>query len=195
VPRKHDHGPDVRVHGEAALVGREKALAPGAGQIGQSLSAVPAFTGHRDGAGVEVGGINLHSQWHLGLGVLCFAQQHGQAEGLFTGGATQHPGPHRPAALCGHQSRQDLCGQVVPDLRVPEECGHANQHFRKQHIQLLRVALQVQHVVGHAGQLVYVHAPLDPAQQGAGFVERKIVLQVLVQQVDDGLQNLGERPR
>jgi hypothetical protein len=89
--------------------------------------------------------------------------------------------------LC-QQDGQDLVLEILPDLRVAEERGDADQHLLEQQVQLLRVRAQEVGVGGHRIQAMHGHAPGDAAHQRVRLVGRQIVPGVFMQQRQDGVQ-------
>ena len=115
-----------------------------------------------------------------------FAEGHRQRKRFFAAGAAGHPGAQlSPGRMRGEQMRQDLVAQHIPDRRVAEEAGDADQQFLEQQVDFLRVLAQVAHIVGDALELMDGHAPLDTAIEGVFLVEREIVPGTRPQQYAD----------
>ena len=87
-----------------------------------------------------------------------------------------------------HQRRNHRGIEHLPGLRVAEKLGHPDQQIAKQGVNLQRIALEQGHIVVAAQNGAQAHAPLDPAQQGAALVARKIITTAGLHQLDQLLR-------
>ena len=122
------------------------------------------------------------------------AEDHGQRIGLLAGRAAYHPGAQPVVPLPPRQQfRQYGLRQILPGLGIAEETGHANQQFLEQQVALLRALFQELCVLRQGGHAMDGHAPFRPAMQRAGFVQRKVMAGLSLEQGDDPLQGGGGR--
>ena len=126
---------------------------------------------------IQIGGEDLQRMVRGGVHpLLRLANRYRQRIGFFAGRAGRDPGAQRAARRVSRQQRRDHLGlELLPDLGVAEEAGHADQQLVKQQRRFLRVLAQVTDIIGDLRQLVQAHAPFDAAVQGVFFVERKIM--------------------
>ena len=76
----------------------------------------------------------------------------------------------------------------VPDGRVAEEAGDADQHLAKERLNLSWVLAQDAQILGEAADLVDPHAPLDPPVARFRLVQREVAAGALAQQGEDLLE-------
>ena len=102
--------------------------------------------------------------------------QNGDGVGLLAAGAAGHPDPELVTfGPRGKQLGQGLFGQHVERLRIAEEARHADQQLGKEPVDLVRILLEVAHVLGRVLDLVHVHSPLDPPPDGVHLIASEIV--------------------
>ena len=77
---------------------------------------------------------------------------------------------------------------MFPCRHVAEKACHADQEFLEEEFHFLRILLQVTDVIRDPADLVNVHAPFDPAVDGAFLVERKVVAGLGPKQDENFLQ-------
>ena len=174
------------------LVFLDEELAQPAGRhIGHDRFGVQAGTGDADGTLIEVGGKHLDLAVAL-LQRKLLTDQHGQAVGLFAGGAAGRPDADLVMAVDGvmlaGQLRQHVPLQGLEGFAVAEEVGHTDQHVCQQRRGLGGVLLEVVQVAGEVALPGHVQAAFNAPQHGGALVVLEIVPRVAAQLQEDLLQ-------
>ena len=106
----------------------------------------------------------------------CFAKNHAQRVGFFTGGAARNPETDRRIRLFfAQQLRQHLLRKHIIGFRIPEEAGYPDDQVFKEHVYFGRIFLEIKNVIGQPFYLVDRQAAFNPPRNGVRFVMGKIV--------------------
>lgn len=191
VLREQHHLADALVDAVAAgLFGEEARQAIGR-DVARDRRRVLAGAREGDRVGTEVGGKHLQLACALpGQRRHDLAEDHGQRVRLFARRTAHHPGTQagvfgRPA---GQQQGQNPFGQLLPHVGVTEEAGDADQQLLEQQLELGLVVAHERGVGVHRVEAMHRHAAPDAAHQAAGLVGGQIVLGVVAQQRQDGIE-------
>ena len=183
--REHHHAAQFGHHPVAMLLLGKEAGEPRRRDIGRDRSRIAPLAGQGDRFLVDVGGEDLELQVALGRRDL-LEQQHGEGIGLFAGAAAGNPDPQRPVRrVPAHQIGNCLLRQQFEGFRVAEEAGDVDQQILGEQIEFACITLQHVEIPAAVVDTGQRHAPLDPTQQCARLVERKIVRRLGAQQIDD----------
>ena len=146
---------------------------------------IVSLAGERDRILVDIGGEDLQPDVSL-RGRDLLEKQHGEGIGLLAGAAAGNPDPQRPIRrMPADEIGDHLLRQQLEGLRVAEEAGDVDQQILGEELELSRILpqqVEIPATVVDAGQR---HAPLDPAQQCARLIERKIVRGLSAQKIED----------
>ena len=120
-------------------------------------------------------------------------KQHGDGVSLFARGAAGHPHAKLAARLLLQAQLAYGLAQHFKGVAITKECGHRNQNIARQLFQLVGVGLYPGQIAGQIPVAGGDFAAADASGQRAGFVTRKIKLQVFAHQGQQTLQKVGRR--
>ena len=140
---------------------------------------------------VEVGRVDLDPGPERSVSE-CLGEHHRERVGLLPGRASRAPDPDRLGVGVGvgvaEDLRHDLCGEVVPRLRVAEERRDVDQNRVEQDLELLGVNLEIVAILGDAGQMQLVepllHSPSERWTLVAGEVEPARRVEIVEQEFE-----------
>src|SRR6266576_389932 len=174
VAPKDDRTAQVAAEEEMIALGLEVFLPQGGRDFLQVLGGGSALARPGQRVVVDVGGINLGS-----LPVLHdakrFAEQHGDAVGLFAGGDACAPDADRlERCLARNDPGEDFLLQVFPRLGISKVTGHVDEDGVEEGGEFVGVRLQVFDIIGIIFDADLRHPLGDPAYQRRPFVAAEV---------------------
>jgi hypothetical protein len=146
---------------------------------------------------VDIAGEDLHARARLAT-LHRLAEQDRDRVGLLAGGAARRPDADLslgPGVV--EKPRDHLALERGEGLGIAEEVRDADQQVAEELLRLLGILAQALDVGRHGGELVHLHATLDPPHERRGLVAAEVVAGLAPQQRADARQLaahlLGER--
>ena len=65
--------------------------------------------------------------------------------------------------------------EYLEGFRLPKEAGHVDEQLLEELLHLIRMPLQIAHVLSGVPDVMDPYSPLDAADKGVLFVEREVV--------------------
>ena len=123
---------------------------------------------------VDIGGIDLRSL-PVGRDAERFAEQHGDAVGLFAGGDACAPDADRlELCLARNDPGEDFLMQEFPRLGISKVTGHVDEDGVEEGGEFVGVRFQVFEIIGVILDADLRHPLGDPAYQGRPFVAAEV---------------------